>query len=806
MGGRAATTVATVYEYRVQLRLGSVENLFPDDVTTPMGKKMRLQVLGMFNRPLNHDAGEVQDCLEVSWRHFKEVLYPMAPGVPRTDAQAEAHMLTLLDEYLVQGAALPNDGQFARMCIPGGFPVFYSVSEPQAIGGSPYRLGGDRFQVERAFYDANPILGKIPIIARVERRTGTNPWQSAPAGISVYFQLIPPDDISVGAASAGVRGGTLAANPNTYFDQHVRGYDPSAATDPQACNVHWHLGGKRKLGAASEVGGDRAWNIVGAVPRACRRENVFSIATVDGFNVAHGGRALPHTAFPTATVPAMPAAHPSAVTAGTNANGEAGVIFQPSLIGGDRYKLRAYVGAAQPVNNAVPGIALTGTMVRWRTIRMSYYVQNRGAAGLAQLPVELQNLINTHAPACTHTNGDGRICLQCVQREEQVDTIDFGPGHHISNELAKSFCHMIVEPSAANPLPMNNPGVVAAMQRAVAAVAGDAAAMGSNVQGEDIGYGKSFFKNTYQFQLAYGNIVPGSLRIKINYVDIATDDSIGALTNLAGTLVGGSGTINYVTGQLTIRFKFGSRPAKSVKINVNYTTTSALDLNTLFYYPNDSPYMFNLRTLDDYNARTLGPHLKARPERQLLGVPVTAYAGVKNTLLGNKILPRFLKEIADNRGVGTGLVLVQSPNYETWEGFWPVDCGPTMNGKGIASGFMLLQGNYYRAGPYPLPAIDTAKAAYPLEPLAMHEMGHCLYMQHSPQGTQGQERLHDCQGDVCVMGYAACDGDFCGQCVASYMGMNIEDERFRHQILRTRGGADLTKANLDYYYPLDPSG
>jgi hypothetical protein len=56
------------------------------------------------------------------------------------------------------------------------------------------------------------------------------------------------------------------------------------------------------------------------------------------------------------------------------------------------------------------------------------------------------------------------------------------------------------------------------------------------------------------------------------------------------------------------------------------------------------------------------------------------------------------------------------------------------------------------------------------------------------------------------MGYAACDGDFCGQCVASYMGMNIEDERFRHQILRTRGGADLTKANLDYYYPLDPSG
>jgi hypothetical protein len=102
-------------------------------------------------------------------------------------------------------------------------------------------------------------------------------------------------------------------------------------------------------------------------------------ATRDGFHTPRGGQ-LPATGvLARAALPADVGAHPHAVACPTNVEGMAGVLFTPSRVGGDAYRIRAYI-APEWLQARAPAIghratAETGTMVVWRNFRINRYLR-----------------------------------------------------------------------------------------------------------------------------------------------------------------------------------------------------------------------------------------------------------------------------------------------------------------------------------------------------------------------------------------------------------------------------------------------
>jgi hypothetical protein len=339
-------------EYRITLALGDIDSLCAPKADKP-GRQQRLQLIGAFMEPLG--TANVDTRYTSAFKHYSaQVSTP-----PAADAAAEAALVTAVksEVLVVDGSAagapseLPAAGKFAKIRLPGGFaidsknPLWYPI---------PHK---HRFDAEKKYFDANLLLGALPVTAKVEQRASPGAaWTAAPAGIKVHFQLIEPDALVAGAASTGgaMRAATRVAGgkgPKGYVEDRIAEH-PARAGDPQVDNVVVDRGGKRKPGAG--VAGD-----------------YFETAARRGFN---SDIAVP---FPVAAV----SAHPVAVVADTNANGEAGAVFRPSRQGGDRFKLRVFLDPIGPGGAASDGTGATavridsGTMVVWRTLRISGYHQ-----------------------------------------------------------------------------------------------------------------------------------------------------------------------------------------------------------------------------------------------------------------------------------------------------------------------------------------------------------------------------------------------------------------------------------------------
>jgi hypothetical protein len=339
-------------EYRVTLALGDIDALCAPSADK-VGRQERLQLIGAFMEPLG--TPDVDTRYASAFKHYSaQVSTP-----PAADGDAEAALVTATKSEIlvVDGAAagaaseLPAAGQFAKIRLPGGFAFVNSKPFDYPV---PQKY---RFDAEKKYFDANLLLGALPITAKVEQRASSGgAWAAAPAGIKVHFQLVEPDPLVAGAASTG---GELRSKTRVIGGKGPKGYvedrfaeHPAQAGDPQADNTVVDLGGKRKPGAG--VAGD-----------------YFETAARKGFN---SDIAVP---FPVAAE----SPHTLAVVADTNANGEAGAIFRPSRQGGDRFKLRAFLDPIGPGGSASDGTdaaavrADTGTMVVWRTLRISGYHQ-----------------------------------------------------------------------------------------------------------------------------------------------------------------------------------------------------------------------------------------------------------------------------------------------------------------------------------------------------------------------------------------------------------------------------------------------
>lgn len=101
---------------------------------------------------------------------------------------------------------------------------------------------------------------------------------------------------------------------------------------------------------------------------------LFATHAVAGFNRPHADRNLAGAPFAVATSAGGRPRH--AVRARTNADGEAGVLFLPSRTGGDRYRIATFLETDHRVR------AETGTLVVWRSVRLSRYLRKEAAPGV----------------------------------------------------------------------------------------------------------------------------------------------------------------------------------------------------------------------------------------------------------------------------------------------------------------------------------------------------------------------------------------------------------------------------------------
>jgi hypothetical protein len=760
-----ANTVAEM-EYQISLELGDIDAMFLNAATSDAGKKERLQVLGLFNRPLKHK--ESDDCLTFAWSHAQSLF----PALQASNSNVAGDLAQLIGDFVVEGGALPAPGQFAKIRIPT-YPVLYSSAfleakfeenEQNTEESRPFEKYmtevAKRYFVGQSYFEDNPLLGKIPLVVKVKKRPKGSKlnWNTAPLApeAKVYFQLIAPDPLPTYAqpikkastAKHAVAGGfshynrvaapALATQPQQYFASKVDTYLPGASDNPLTGNVHTDLGGKRKDNTLPDI---------------------FYTTKDQGLE----------------PLPAVQAGnkHRYAVAVSTNAQGEAHVLFAPSSIGGDRYKIRAYVGPFTLDNDGTqPGDAVieTGTMVRWRSIRLCRQVCMPASKTLTDLPDYLKQADDTPiSPELKKYVGD-------------LPTLDFAG--RMTQEFAKGYCELILEPAALTRESVNVHSQTILQQ--MAALSRDYPAFNKPRRTDDgSSGGVSIFKEDLKVDptdttgtrfITQLSTLPEPNTITVRVKDLGKDSAILSdeisNTNLTGNLYNtkketlSTFAIDYTTGEVMVVFP--SPPTKQYQIA--YYPDSYVDAGQLVLLPTVSPFLFNLRLPTGYNQRKAAKYLpfalnaKGEPFDSS-NTPTHGFQFVLAKKLGfvkGFLMEAMVRGIGNNNGFYPGVVMIQALALDNYSVIWK-DSG-TQEGKGVGLGVFVF-GN----GSNDLDKLHT---------LAIHEMSHSLYFKHAPTAVGFKKELHD-KDDICVMSYDANDGDYCGQCVASLRGMNEQSPLLR---------------------------
>lgn len=467
-------------QYRISLRLGAIEDLFPNAPDTDLGRMERMQVLGLFYFPLNHSAAPA--AFPVAWDHFKTKILNNA-----NDSQADGSINSQLQNRVVDGGALPPpaaegadpaENNFAKLRFPGGYT--FVNSDPAAAGainlnfdaGYPLDFGSNLATIEGLYYNDNPVLGSIPLVAKVEKRADDQGQWKPAEGVHVYFQLLTPYDLP---AFDPNRGCNQQLNRPPLRESTVgppavaNGVGPKKLNDSEESRIPPDPNDPQSGNCPSDRGGKRGSVVAG---------HTFEVTSRKGFNEAQDNRDLPHKPYPVAkAVAAEGASHAHAVKTLTNEDGEAGVIFMPSRAGGDRYRLRAYVGPKTLTSDGtgMGGVRVdTGTLVVWRNIRISRYA--RQAAGNPE-PSQLL----AQASAAPYNVADANNYLRragvvnAAGANLGLPTADFSGTGNASNvfdgvikQFARACCEVEIDRAAQLPEALSQADWQAARQQALA--------------------------------------------------------------------------------------------------------------------------------------------------------------------------------------------------------------------------------------------------------------------------------------------------------------------------------------------------
>ncbi len=650
-GLTGTSTINIAPKYRISLELGDTDLIFEHPVTTDPGKKERLQVLGLMKRPLNHP--DCDACFAFSWEYFKTRIYKdELPAPPASAAVINAAAEILLNRevrnYLCSGGALPAQDEFAKLRTPGDYMVMHRMYDAVYEARDPAEMlytladvkdplnGANRYKVEQQFFADNPALGRLPIVATVEKEKPEGGWILAP-DVRVTFQLVKPEGQPGGAstglsASHRVAGGNTRApefapplregctvlpgkatnpkpprdgkrGPSAYMQRHVRAYAASKrkSANPQDGNAHFHLGGKAyMLPNAKDV-----CDTIAAGPNT--RQNVFTLTPVARF---HGASPLFKTSV------ADPAKHPYAVCADTNDAGQAGIIFLPSRIGGDRYQIKAYV---QSFGKRFK--CKTGVLTRWRTIRICRDIVMFASLDESELPPEIKTDFDIPAYTQCQHNSSERFCAACLTREGKVPEFDQDA---LTLQLAGAYCELILESRAETPEDMGGAAITADFRRALAEIQTD------NTRNY-LDASSQLFAHADGVQASITgtlppNLKPGSVSIRVGGSKVEVPAS-GIFSGLRmdppdDALDLTDGTIDHATGVACLNFS--QPPPANYTFAASFTAHSAVDWQSLLYFPVKSPFMVNLRGMEYYNQHISPPFLplavQGKLQEKLLGV------------------------------------------------------------------------------------------------------------------------------------------------------------------------------------------
>jgi biotin carboxyl carrier protein len=780
----------------VSVEIGDVSRLFRRGVDTPEGQIERLQVLGLFTRSLNFPfKSELKAAMDASIAYAKKVL-----NLP--DLAAPGALDGLVKNFLVDGGALPTKGTSAKMRLPNNWSPLYSVIDkmhfyPKHADGAPpnrhdfYSLGADRARVAREIFAANGALGAIPLRIQVQKVV-TKSKPQAWANAQVFIELVAVDGSTVVKAATSVAKPTPVAGGNTfitgtggaqikgsalfYMNGKVVGHKATGG-DPQSGNVHFEMGGKRGMqpdGVISKSK-DGIYNLLtgmggedldptGYAPKVEEKDD--------------GKRKKKRNPKNSTGQPIPRPAKPNAVCVVADEDGVVEVLFWPSQIGGDRYKLNIY--AYDPYKEDTSqklGEVTTGTLVRWRTQRLlSYFNVPKPVAdaGVPQFVRDLNSATKVQALYGQSLTADikGRISL----------------------ELAKSYNELVLAPGAEMPQP-----VTRAQWADIRQTYADYLTKYPDLANTTAGGGVSVTKvplvpdGTRKVWTVALPVKPVKGTVQIRPLGGGPDESIAhdwlaqseddrpANANLVAIATGGTvwsspmvkkvgekvavtGSVDYATGDVTITF--ANTPPLLATYNVVLHVRDYVDIGGLLplatEMPRTTPFLLPYQHPTVYNQRKGGGY---RPIATLTAQAEPTEIKYVRSMGGVTTNTGLLKAMATSlEGNGQawlpGVILIQStfidPFAFTYAG--------TQEGKGWGNVLFLFS-----------PAGDLSQQK--VDDLTAHELSHTLYLEHAPgEGTQtgASPDTHDPAEQACLMTYSSKPlREHCGGCLATLRGIKM---------------------------------
>jgi hypothetical protein len=310
--------------FNLSVAWGDFEPLF-SDVATVKGRQERMQAIGFYYGRCDDDEGPVTRRCS---RHLHEELDHLAGHTLTDDEFAEQvrnrvkAIVRKTDGTIVHEPDFTHD---ARLVFPGSF----CFTDDTQLDNPLTRA---RFNAEAAMWADNQALGKIPILATV-RSADTN--QPA-ADVKVVFELIAPYDTpehgrnylsSLSAHTEKTRA------PRTY----VRSKIPAVAHVVYGFNCPASKGGKTPADANGAL---------------------FASGAITGFPYRASTDGRPNN---------------FSVTATTDSNGVTGVVFLPSRMAGDVYKIKVRV--LVDGRESLPSETVTSGLLQvWRNLRLARIV------------------------------------------------------------------------------------------------------------------------------------------------------------------------------------------------------------------------------------------------------------------------------------------------------------------------------------------------------------------------------------------------------------------------------------------------
>jgi len=772
-------------EYRISLELGNINDLFVHKQDSLEGKMERMQVAALFYFPMNHD--KAKDAVKFGWKYYKETILQ-----ENDDKKAFEKLAERIQNFVVDGGELPPPAEdpakpeaknLKKIRFPGCYTYIDTDNTPfHPNHDGNYKIPMDTknmWKAEEMCLHDNPILGAIPLIAKVEKLENKSGEWKPVKDATVYFQLadpyefdkFPAFDDSVSPSQQincpPLRKTDMHSDPDGNDEtkgphKHVKAaIEKEAKTDgdPQVDNCHKKYNGKRGLDVYKNI---FEYKVDFRTHKKWTDGDPAEEKLRPGFHAEHDDadrkKQVKGPFYPEVKEPDEPDKHKYAVCAKTNENGYAGVIFKPSRVGGDRYRLQAYVGpdTIKGPGNDGKGINAvsveTGTLVVWRNYRVSKVVQ----MPYANMSADMLNQFKTGYIKTAHDYGYRNV----INKSPSTDTLNYFK------------CYLGF----------------------------------SKTDNTDVGYSTVDLAETGDPNCAYEGFFKvisyafGELELDPGAdTPVVLDDADWkAAIKAAKDYLKSDNHNRFTADGITFTINIDNLFIPDNKVTAG-TSVALLPLKSLKKYNEDlieTVTVKKIPTISVSKVNTIKPGTKSNPDKP--GAIESAF----DVWFDNRVLYPFIHKLAE-QGFRPGLTMVQMPTISTWHACWTL--GDYSIGVGYRTCIMLGGSDGYaydkrqrydpfditeptknlklkRNGTKKLYSDDGTFTAFDgldlnsgYSALMAHEWGHCLFREHSPPSPENNvspaKDKHDViTDDFCLMSYCPMEGDYCGKCNLSIRG------------------------------------